>query len=83
MSSSLHLRKKIWAHTLDIFKGLIHGLRYTNKAYELLRIFVFQINNMITYYGCSFPDILKEMIYFVNILRNGYGCLIDMAQKLF
>ena len=68
---------------MDVLKGLVHGLRYSSKSYELLRIFIFFLNNLIVYYGCVYTDVLKEMIYFINIIRNGYGLIADISQKLF
>ena len=38
---------------MDTLKGLIHGLRYTAKTFELLKVFLFFINNLITFYGCG------------------------------
>jgi len=52
-SWSYQPKKKIWLHIMDTLKGLIHGLRYTAKTFELLKVFLFFINNLITFYGCG------------------------------
>lgn len=76
-------KKKIWMHLLDNLKGLIHSLRFTSKSYELLMITLHSIYNMITFYGCAYDDILKEMIYYINILRTSPGINAELAYELF
>lgn len=82
-SSNYQPKKKIWLHILDNLKGLIHSLRFTHKSEELVIIFLHLINNTLKFYGCAFEDMLKEMIYLVNILRNCPGHISDIAQILF
>lgn len=76
-------KKKIWLHILDNLKGLVHSLRFTSSGYELLMITLHLVYSLITFYGCAYEDILKEMIYYVNILRNSPGINAELASELF
>jgi hypothetical protein len=68
---------------MDNLKGLIHCLRFTAKGYEILTIYLHCISSIITNYGCAYEDVLKDMIYFVNILRNSPGINSELASELF
>ena len=65
---------------LDTLKGLIHAQRFTAKSYELVTIFLHFISVLIRFHGCAYDDLLKEMIYLVNLLRNSPGHNAYLAQ---
>jgi hypothetical protein len=65
---------------VDILKGMIHAVRHTLKAYELLTVFLFMIGILIKFYGCPYDDILKEIIYYIHILRSSPGVNADLAD---
>jgi hypothetical protein len=68
---------------MDNLKGLIHSLRFTSKSYELLTVFLCCISNIITFYGCVYEDVLKDLIYSINTLRNSPGINSEVAYGMF
>jgi hypothetical protein len=76
-------KKKLWLQIMDNLKGLVHSLRFTPRSYELLVLFLYFISNTITFYGCVYEEILKELIYYVNILRNSPGIIAELAYEMF
>ena len=73
------MKRKLWAQVIDNLKGMIHAMRYNTKGYDLLTAFLFFISNLITYYGCAYDEVLKELIYYVNVLRSAPGIVAEMA----
>lgn len=45
--------------------------------------FMFLLKNLLTFYGCLFDDILKEMAYELIVVRNWPGILAHYAGDLF
>lgn len=76
-------KKKMWLQVMDNLKGLIHSLRVTSRGYELLAILLHLIANIVTFYGCVYEEILKELIYYANVLRSSPGIIAEMAYELF
>ena len=82
-STNYQPKKKVWTHTLELLKGLIHAQRSSTKAYDLMTLLLHFISVLLRFYGCAYEDILKEMIYLVNLLRNSHGYNYKMAAEVF
>jgi len=82
-SANLEVSKDIYLHVLDLFKGFVHAARVTEKANELFLSLMFLLKNLITFYGCNFDDILKELAYWVTVVRNWSGVLGHYAADIF
>lgn len=67
--------KELYKHMLDLMKGFVHAVRVTEKVMELFLSLLFLIKNMLTFYGCMYDDIMKEMAYQLTIVRNWPGVI--------
>jgi hypothetical protein len=68
---------------LDLLKGFVHGARVTEKVNELFLNYLFLLKNMLTFYGCTYDEILKEIAYWLTVVRNWPGIIGNYAGELF
>jgi hypothetical protein len=68
---------------LDLLKGFIHAARVTEKTNEIFLSYLFLLKNLITFYGCTFDDILKDIIYLINTVKNFPSSTGNLAAELF
>lgn len=45
--------------------------------------FLFLMKNLLTFYGCTFDDVLKEIAYWLTVVRNWPGVMGHFAAELF
>ena len=79
-SANLVISQEIYAHMLDLLKGFVHAERVTSKTNQLLINYLFFLKSILTFYGCTFQEILKEMAYLMTVIRNFPGILGNYAQ---
>jgi hypothetical protein len=68
---------------LDLLKGFAHAARVTEKVTELFLSLLFLLKNMLTFYGCIHDDIMKDMAYWLTVVRNWPGVVGCYAGEVF
>jgi hypothetical protein len=70
-------------HIVDNLKGLIHAMRFSSKSYQMVTVYLHLLNQILKFYGCHFEDVLKDILFYVNLLRSSPGYNADQAQIVF
>lgn len=65
---------------IKILKILIHGVKTLNIIEEYLPLLIYLIMKCITYHGCFYEDLLKELMIWATQLRSFPGLIGRMGE---